>query len=118
MSVKVLIVDDEPVFLKVLSRLIKHSFNWEITTENCPLKAVELLDKNCFNILISDYRMPKMNGLELVNYAQQKYPEIKVLIISGNADAELRDENIPLMAKPFDNQNLIETVKQLASVRL
>ena len=75
------------------------------------LAAKELLDQEMADILISDVRMPFMDGLELTRYAREKNPDIRVIIISGYDDFRYAQEAIKLGAmdyllKPVDPEEL------------
>jgi len=66
MSEKILIVDDEPDMLKLLSMILREKTPYEITTTNNPLEALELAKKGSFDLVISDLKMPGLDGLELI----------------------------------------------------
>jgi two-component system response regulator YesN len=114
---KVLIVDDEPFILEGLADFI----NWEdygleiagLTGNG--LEAREIIDSDTIHILITDIRMPKMDGLELIQYIRRSEKDIKCIVLSGYSDfayvkeaARLGIENYLL--KPIDENELIITV--------
>ncbi len=81
------------------------------------LAAKELLDQEMADILISDVRMPFMDGLELTRYAREKNPDIRVIIISGYDDFRYAQEAIKLGAmdyllKPVDPEELAGLLKR------
>ena len=82
---KVMIVDDE----KLICRLVKALVKWDelgmesVATADNALEALELLEEVRPDILITDIRMPGMDGLELIREVKKHCPEIEIIIISG-----------------------------------
>ncbi|WP_144550397.1 response regulator [Bacillus sp. X1(2014)] len=88
MLVKVLIVEDELVVRNGISNFIKemgHSFDLIGTVSN-GLEALELIQSHSPHIVITDIKMPKMDGLTLVEKVKKMYPDIIIAILSGYAD--------------------------------
>ena len=78
MAEKILIVDDEPDMLKLLSMILKEKTPYDITTTNNPLEALELVKKGAFDLVISDLKMPGLDGIELIDAVKQvddRYPD-------------------------------------------
>ena len=114
---KILIVDDEPHILEGL----KHVVNWEehgieISAQaHNGVEALEILDKNKVHILLSDIRMPKMDGLELIRRVKQKGWNIRFIILSGHDDFMYIKEAVKLgmenyLLKPVDKEELSRTL--------
>jgi DNA-binding NtrC family response regulator len=82
-DIVVLFVDDEADILTSLNRFLRKEPYRKLFAETAE-KALELLDGNDVAIVISDYNMPDMNGLELMKAVKLRYPEIIPLIISGH----------------------------------
>lgn len=78
---RLLIVDDEPEILKVLKRVFKTGYAITATTD--PVAAVELLERESFDMLISDIDMPSINGYELVSLARKLCPTAVRVLITG-----------------------------------
>ena len=108
---KILCVDDEEEVLNSLERLLRHDF--EVTTCNNPTQALELFEKSPnFAIVLSDYRMPELNGVELLTKIKQMNPTTVRAILSGQMDvndiakAINRAEIHRFILKPWDNEYL------------
>ncbi len=79
---KVLIIDDSEPTTKLFEMKLKHT-PFKVKTENDPVEAFELIQKENFNIVISDIQMPEMNGLELLKKIKNYNGMIQVVMITG-----------------------------------
>ncbi len=108
-SSKVLVVDDEPDVLQTTAELLR-ILGFEVICAGSGPEALELLRTTTgIGMLVSDVRMPGMSGVALAHEAQQLSPELKIVLVSGYATAELwtRDApGFPLLAKPFRTEDL------------
>jgi serine/threonine protein kinase len=86
-SVKVLFVDDDTLALDTFKALLKKE-PYEILTARNGMEALQILSEEKIKVMISDYRMPKMNGVELAERVQQEWPNIIKIILSGASDKE------------------------------
>lgn len=114
---RVLIVDDEPVIRKGLRDTIEwDSLGLEISGEACNgAEALALIQANRPHILITDIRMPGMDGIELVKTIRDLGMNIKIIILSGFSDYAFLKEAIRLgvesyLLKPIDNDELISNL--------
>ncbi|MEX1029355.1 MAG: response regulator [Paenibacillaceae bacterium] len=84
----VLIVDDEPTIRKGLMKMVETYPNRPLTgrTAEHGLQALKMIDEYPPQIVLTDIRMPKMDGLELSKVLQDKYPFIEIIVISGFGD--------------------------------
>jgi response regulator RpfG family c-di-GMP phosphodiesterase len=107
----VLFVDDEVPVLNALKRLVGN-LGYEVLTRDSPLDALALLKSRPINVIVSDYRMPKMTGAEFLREARQLRPDSVRLVLSGYADAQVVTEMIEqgeifrFLMKPWDAQEL------------
>ncbi len=117
---KVMIVDDEPTIIKGLSCLI----DWEelgfcvSMTARSAEKALEMIEEERPNLIVTDVHMPKMNGIEFIEQARKKYPEINIIIISGYDEFEYAKKAIDFqidgyLLKPVDEDELISVLKRV-----
>ena len=82
---RILLVDDEPNVLKSLQRIFRQE-NYQITLAGNGQEALEHLKNGAFQLMISDYMMPIMNGAELLKRAKAIQPEMIRIMLTGHAD--------------------------------
>lgn|GEM_PF-2820640 len=89
-----------------------------------PMQAVEHLQKNRPDLLITDVKMPYMTGDKLVEIVKKIYPDLPVIVVTGFATKEnilsvyKSDKNSIVLSKPWEPKRLIETVAQLLGIPL
>ena len=87
---KILFVDDEPLVLDGLQRMLRPMrAEWEMVFVKSGHEALELMSQTPFDVVVSDMRMPQMNGAELLAEVLKRYPQTVRLILSGHADKDL-----------------------------
>lgn len=114
---KIVIVDDDETIISTLKTLLYvEDFNGaEFFTE--PELALEYLKETAPDLIISDFMMPKMNGLEFLSKANELYPEVSKILLTGYADKEnaIRAINevglYKYLTKPWDNDDLMLSIK-------
>ena len=107
-EIKILVVDDEESPRETLAELLAmHEF--KVETVGTARQALETLEQNSFDLIISDLMMPKMNGQEASLQIYKMAPEIPILFRSGFGqipdDAPAEDKN-RLISKPFNYEDL------------
>lgn len=114
---KIVIVDDEKVVTSAFKTLLKvEEFN-DGHFFNSPKEALEFLKENKPDIVISDFLMPEMNGLEFLKGVNELYPEVSKILLTGYADKENAIKAINeiglyrYIEKPWDNDDLIINIK-------
>lgn len=115
MPAKILIVDDEPDMLKLLSMIIREKTNHESVTTNNPLEAVELVKKTAFDLVIADLKMPGLDGMELLEAIKKKDEDIPVVIITAYGTVESAMETMhkgafDFITKPFRKEQMLYTI--------
>lgn len=86
MKNRILFVDDDKQMLDVIERTFK---DLNIVLCQSPIEGLKLLANNNFDIVVADYKMPEMDGLEFLRYASKISPDSIRIILTGNADLEL-----------------------------
>ncbi len=117
MPEKILVVDDEPDMLRLLSMILRDKTAYDVTTTNNPVEALELARKGGFDILITDLKMPGLDGIELLNAVRGFDPDIPIIIITAYATAEsaaeAMDKNaFDFITKPFRKEQIIFTIEK------
>ena len=114
---RIIIVDDEKMVTSAFKTLLKVEGYTNIECFNNPKEAVEYLKANTPDIIISDFIMPEMNGLEFLTEAKKLYPEVSMIMLTGYADKEnaIRAINeiglYKYIEKPWDNDDLLVNVR-------
>ena len=118
---KILCVDDEDGLLHALDRVFKARF--EVLTTTSPVRALELLEIHPdVAIVLSDYRMPEMNGLELLREVRARHPQVSRAVLSGQIDLHNVSEAInradihKFILKPWENEYL--TLQMLEALQM
>lgn len=111
----VLIVDDEPLLREELQESLELE-DCEVSTAECVPDALACFDEQTFDAVVTDLKMPKMGGLDLIRKLQERGFPGKVVVVSGHGAESSRVEAMELgatacFAKPLDVDDLIEVIK-------
>lgn len=88
---KVLLLDDDPDVLDLYQQmLLQLPCKPEVHIATSGASAMTLLDSERFNLLVSDLRMPKMDGLQVITIVRRKHPQMRTIVLTGVADEEMR----------------------------
>ncbi len=114
---RILIVDDDENVIRALQRLLIEE-GYEIFTAQNGFEAIDHLKGSEFSVILSDYRMPELNGIEFLKLASEKSPESVRVLITGLADLDLAIEAIneghiyKFIEKPWNDKNLKVQIKE------
>lgn len=115
----VLAVDDEPGILNVLTRQLRKT-PFELLTANSGQEALDILAGKRCQIIVSDMRMPGMNGAEFLAEVRQRHPETVRLLLTGYSDMDatvqaINDGGIfSYLAKPWEPESLLQLLDSAA----
>jgi CheY-like chemotaxis protein len=115
---KVLFVEDDPT-LRMLTGEVIAELGHQIVLSESAEDALEQLEAQPFDVLLTDVGLAGMSGIELVRQAQQRHPELALVIASGYA-VDARDEGIDslrVMLKPYDIHQVRELLDTIARER-
>ena len=109
----ILIVDDEEVIRDFLFEVLNQDY--DITTASDGDEAIECMKKQKYDIVITDMKMPRVSGEEVVKFAHENDPSSKVIIISGYSSLFKVSNSVnygafAFLSKPFSIKELISTV--------
>jgi DNA-binding NtrC family response regulator len=114
----ILIVDDEQTILSILTTLLRMEGH-EITPALGGKVAMKLLEENeaAYDLMISDIRMPEVDGMKLLEYVHENYPEMIVIMLTAYGQVETAIRAMELGAfdyikKPFKADHLTSTVEK------
>ena len=112
--IKVLVVDDEKGIRVLLSEVLLHR-GFEVSLARDGQESLEKLEKNHFDLVITDINMPRLDGVSMLKSMRKTGREEKIIIMTGNpSDQRLLDEDMPQVVtrlnKPFRIQTLMNVV--------
>ena len=113
-----LLVDDDPDFLIVLQDLLPfHLGKLKIDTATSGTEALALMRLNHYDAVLSDVRMPDMDGLALLKRVSKEHPKTPFLLMTAHGDSHLGEEAMKLGAyayleKPIDRQYFLDCVRR------
>lgn len=116
-KLSILLIDDDKLVANSLARMLRGK-RYDVSICPDPAQALMFCDKMQFDLIITDQRMPVMNGTEFAVLASQKQPQARVILISGYSDHDsvsaAMDHNVVhyYVPKPWDNQQLLAIVDE------
>src|SRR5665647_399517 len=116
---RVLCVDDEPVILQILRRLLEVQ-GFEAVVCSDPLEAVASFGDGDFDVVITDIHMPSMDGLALMQAMRERQPDLPVVVVTGHGTVDtaiqaLREGATGMLVKPFTGEELLAEVRRALS---
>ncbi len=114
---KIIVVDDEKIVTSAFKTLLKVEGFGDAHFFNKPKEAIEFLKSNTPDLIVSDFMMPDMNGLEFLTAAKNLHPEVSMILLTGYADKEnaikaINDIGLyKYIEKPWDNNDLIMNIR-------
>jgi HD-like signal output (HDOD) protein len=119
---RILFVDDEPMVLKGLQRTLrKMTQEWDMTFVTSGRAALNVLGKKPMDVIVSDLRMPEMDGGRLLAEVKKQHPHVVRIILSGQLNKELTLKSVRLahqsLSKPCDAEVLKHTLARLFALR-
>ena len=114
---KVLVVEDTEELRTLLVTILQYD-GYQVESANNGVDALERLETFLPDLIISDILMPEMDGYELATIVNNKYPEIRIQLVSGDDEkfhANLVDENLKenIIYKPFNSNALLAKIRKL-----
>ncbi|MEZ4649503.1 MAG: HDOD domain-containing protein [Candidatus Eisenbacteria bacterium] len=118
---RLLFVDDEPRILQGIKRMLRtRRREWEVETAEGGREALELMEARPVDVIVTDMRMPQMDGAELLVATQARHPETIRIVLSGYADRDASLRTIlvahQFASKPFSADELIVTLDRACSL--
>jgi response regulator RpfG family c-di-GMP phosphodiesterase len=116
-----LVVDDEARILSALRRSLRRE-GWRVLTAGTPAEALRLLDEEPIDAVLSDHKMPRMSGLDVLEAAARRRPNAARILISGWPDEispkRLRELGVrALVPKPWDDAELKRILREALRTR-
>ena len=114
-NIKLLIVDDEEDFLKPLEkRLGRRGFSVKVAMDG--MGALGVMDSEPVDVVVLDYKMPGMNGVDTVRAIKERHPLVEVIMLTGHANMEVALKGMEMGAfdyliKPCDFDSLVHKIQ-------
>jgi len=120
MQQRILAVDDEPHMLKLLERIIAEKTPYHIEVTNNSLAVPPLLEEQQFDLIVTDLKMPGMDGMDIVEWVRQHDRNEEIIIITAFGSLESAGEALArgvfdYITKPFKKEQLIAAVDRAMS---
>lgn len=122
MNPVILFVDDDPNILRGLRRMLRGQRNhWDMLFAEGGRAAMDLLDTRAIDVVVSDMRMPDVDGAMVMEHAQRRAPEAIRMVLSGESDRELTHRTVGIshrfFSKPCDTSAIIAAVERPLAVK-
>lgn len=123
---RVLVVDDEPDIRKVVRTHLEKA-DYEVIEAENGAEAITILNTGdnpmYVDTILCDIRMPKLNGIEAIEYFRKEYPSLPLVVLTGFPDLQmatalLKQGVMDYLVKPVEKDKLIDTVKKAVDSRL
>ncbi len=122
---RVLVVDDEPDIRKVVKMTLTKA-GYDVIEAEDGEKAIEAIQEGenplLLDVIICDIRMPNINGVEAINYFQQQWPRVPIIVLTGFPDMEmalgfLKKGVVDYLVKPVEKEQLMNAVAKALAQR-
>jgi two-component system cell cycle response regulator CpdR len=114
--VRILLAEDDDSMREYLARALERT-GYNVTACESGVVALERLQKESFDLLLTDIVMPELDGIELAQRAAQIYPDLRVMFITGFAAVTLQNGAMPpeakVLSKPFHLRDLVLEVDRM-----
>lgn len=115
---RILVVDDEEAILYVFERYLSVA-GYRVSVANNGFDAVSAAEADPFDLLITDFRMPGMNGVEVIHALRRLRPGLPALVISGNPiEAGAMPDGVRFLSKPVSMADLLGIIPSLIGRRI
>jgi DNA-binding NtrC family response regulator len=117
MAERILVVDDEPNMLRLLKTIISDKTGYEVETTNNPLEVEKLLQQRPYDLVVTDLKMPLVDGIDLIEIIRKIDAGIPIIIITAYGTMETAEEAIQkgaydFITKPFRKESILITIKR------
>ena len=121
-DIRILIADDDKLILRLITDVLNHLGFSDTTHANTGREAINLIKRQKFDFVITDWRMPDLEGIGLIQFIRSSgecpSPRIPIILLTGNAGSnyiyQARDAGVTeYMIKPFSAQQLVRRIKAI-----
>jgi DNA-binding NtrC family response regulator len=117
MSARILVIDDEVDMLSLIRLILTEKTDYEIITTNNPLEVSNLLNEKKFDVIVTDLKMPIMDGMDVVDAIRKQDELVPIIIITAYGSVESAEETVKkgafdYITKPFRQEQLLISLKR------
>jgi len=114
---KILVIDDEPVVLNSCRKVLEED-GFDVYLVPSADEALKAMKKEGFDLLLVDVKMPKHDGIYLMQKVKEKWPDVPIIVMSGYPTPDTITDGAKMgadafIAKPFTPDELLETIRQV-----
>jgi DNA-binding NtrC family response regulator len=115
MEKRIVVVDEEPMMVKAIKRLLRHE-PFDFHGFRSPSRALQYMDRAAPQVVLSEMRMPEMEGVRFLEKVRKKWPDTIRMIMAGSyipervLQARQRGDVSAILLKPLDDKHLIRTI--------
>ena len=114
---RILVVDDEPNMLRLLKTILMDKTGYEVTTTNNPLEVSKLLQEDRYHVVITDLKMPLVDGMDLIEIIRKIDRTLPIIIITAYGTIETAEEAVQkgaydFITKPFRKETILITIRR------
>lgn len=114
---RILVVDDEPHMLKLMERIITEKTTFHIDCTSTPLEVPDMLARTTYDLIVTDLKMPGMDGMDILHYVNDRDRWEKVIIMTAFGSMEKALEALSsgvfdYITKPFKKEQIIFTINR------
>ena len=113
----IFVIDDETGLCTMLETILG-DLGYRVTSFTDPVKALKSFEPHKYSLVVTDIKMPQMNGIEVLKHIKKRDPEVPVLVITGYATVELsiqalRNGAFDILTKPFEPEEMLTRVRNV-----
>jgi DNA-binding response OmpR family regulator len=114
---KILVIDDEPVVLNSCRKVLEED-GFDVYLVPSADEALKAMKKEGFDLLLVDVKMPKHDGIYLMQKVKEKWPDVPIIVMSGYPTTDTITDGAKMgaeafIAKPFTPDELLESIRQV-----
>lgn len=112
---QVVIVDDEPALLLTIQAGFEKNHRFQLLTAGNGMEVLDILENNIVDLVVTDLRMPEMDGIELLSAMSQSFPEIPSIVMTAFGNSSLEQQlkkagTVNMLEKPLDIDTLEQSI--------
>ena len=117
MAERILVIDDEPNMLRLLKTILMDKTGYTVITTNNPLEVKSLLLQESFDLVVTDLKMPLIDGIDLIDIIKELDVKLPIIIITAYGTSEVAEEALKkgaydFIIKPFRKETILINIRR------